>query len=178
MFVFNEEKAVITLYNNAQNFMECLVSDKFWVLVAQFTTYLSNLQTFDDCAYDVDEEDLKHFKVNPMPKTNPPYSWKELIIQNGHVQMLVIGGIYSKIEDNRTLSPFLGTSFPFLFNDEEIRCYCKKQPVEVMSSIGSMIGHRKLSSKLKAEFISLHIIEKLDSSAQTHYFLLERLKSK
>lgn len=57
---------------------------------------------------------LQSLNARLITKTKAPHTWNELIIQNGDLQLLVIGG--NGISNNREIKYYLGTSLKYTSN--------------------------------------------------------------
>lgn len=136
-----------------------IVAGTLWILVSQVDVFLSN-SALDDCAYyDTDITDLSQITFDIVKKQESSVRWKEVIIQYGPFQLLVMGGIWGDFnDDKRSGNAFLGCSVPFSMPKNQhdgFVCYLpSSRPASYHQTYRYLRDYSKLDSRLQFAFIS------------------------
>ncbi|KAG1128123.1 hypothetical protein G6F42_006257 [Rhizopus arrhizus] len=134
-----------------------IVVGTLWILVSQVDVFLSN-SALDDCAYDTNIADLSQITFDIVKKQESSVRWKEVIIQYGPFQLLVMGGIWGDFNDKRSGKAFLGCSVPFSMPKNQhdgFVCYLpSSRPASYHQTYRYLRDYSKLDSRLQFAFIS------------------------
>ncbi|KAI9283748.1 hypothetical protein BC943DRAFT_268563, partial [Umbelopsis sp. AD052] len=86
-------------------------SQSSWALITHLDAFYQRDSSIDDCALPSNTATELEAKALVLQKTEGLYSFKELVIQCGPIQLLAIGGFYGQIgAKNKTA--FLGSALP------------------------------------------------------------------
>ncbi|CAO3639332.1 unnamed protein product [Cunninghamella blakesleeana] len=86
-----------------------LLGEDFWVFITHVDAFYQNHMLFDDCAIPNHDDITMEPKVILMEKNELKSKWKELIVQWGPIQLLVIGGFFGKNSDS-DITPIAGSA--------------------------------------------------------------------
>lgn len=86
-------------------------SSSTWALITHLDVFYQQNSSIDDCALPSNNDMGLNAEAMIIPKTEGSYSFKELIIQCGPLQLLATGGYYGQLGRN-TKNAFLGSALP------------------------------------------------------------------
>jgi hypothetical protein len=91
--------------------MAIVQSTSNWALITHLDAFYQQDSSVDDCALPRNTDMNPTAKAMVLQKTEGPYNFKELIIQCGPIQLLIIGGYYGQL-GNKNKNAFLGSDLP------------------------------------------------------------------
>jgi hypothetical protein len=102
--------AIVTKYGS--KFILAIVqSASTWALITHLDAFYQQDSSVDDCALPANTGMDLNAKAIVLQKTEGRYSFNELVIQCGPIQLLAVGGYYGQVGSN-TKTAFLGSALP------------------------------------------------------------------